>query len=213
MPPSGIDWRYLKELRRLILAKTRAGHRFILVAGGGTTCRHYQQAAAKVVKLQPVDIDWLGIHASRLNAHLLRTIFFNIAYPKVIKDPTRLIKTGEKVIIAGGWKPGWSTDYDAVMLAKTYGAKEVINLSNIDYVYDRDPKKYSGAKKITGISWQNFRKIVGSKWTPGLSKPFDPIASKLAAEVGIKVIIMNGKKLINLEKCLAGKKFQGTVIE
>ena len=68
-------------------------------------------------------------------------------------------------------------------------------------------------KKITGISWQNFRKIVGSKWTPGLSKPFDPIASKLAAEVGIKVIIMNGKKLINLEKCLAGKKFQGTVIE
>lgn len=213
VPKTGIDWQYLKKLRRLILAKTRAGHKFILVAGGGTTCRHYQQAAAKVVKLQPVDIDWLGIHASRLNAHLLRTIFFDAAHPAVIKDPTRPIKTAAKIIIAGGWKPGWSTDYDAVMLAKTYGAKEVVNLSNIDYVYDRDPKKFSGAKKITDISWPEFRRIVGSKWTPGLSKPFDPIASKLAAELSLKVVIMNGKKLNNLAKRLAGKKFQGTIIE
>src|SRR3989344_200170 len=213
VPQTGIDWQYLKKLRRLILTKARAGHKFILVAGGGTTCRHYQQAAAKVVKLQPVDIDWLGIHASRLNAHLLRTIFFNPKYPKVIKDPTRPIKTGAKVIIAGGWKPGWSTDYDAVMLAKTYGAITVINLSNIDYVYDQDPKIYKKANKITAINWLNFRKIVGSKWTPGLSKPFDPIASKLAAEAGLKVIIMNGKKIDNLGRCLAGKKFQGTVIE
>jgi len=213
VPKSGIDWIFLKKFRSLIIKQIQTGQKFIIIAGGGTTCRHYQQAANKVAKLQPVDIDWLGIHASRLNAHLLRTIFFDIAHPVVVKDPTRKIKTNAKVIIGAGWKPGWSTDYDAVMLAKTYGASMVINLSNIDYVCDKDPKKFSGAKKITEITWPDFRRIVGDKWVPGLSKPFDPIASKLAAELGLKVIIMNGKKIGNLEKCLAGEKFLGTTIQ
>jgi uridylate kinase len=34
----------------------------------------------------------------------------------------------------------YSTDFDAVMLAKNFGAKKVINLSNIDYAYDKDHK-------------------------------------------------------------------------
>jgi uridylate kinase len=212
VPKTGIDWQFLKKFRLLMQNKIKTGQKFIVVAGGGTTCRHYQQAANKVIKLQPVDVDWLGIHASRLNAHLLRTIFFDLAHFEVIKEPTCKIKTDAKIIIAGGWKPGWSTDYDAVMLAKTYGAKEVVNLSNIDYVYGKDPKKFKEAKKITEITWPEFKKIVGDKWIPGLSKPFDPIASKLAAELGLKVIIVNGKKIGNLEKYLAGKKFQGTVI-
>ena len=213
VPKAGIDWKFLKKFRALIKEKIQAGQKFIIIAGGGTTCRNYQAAANRVVKLQPVDVDWLGIHASRLNAHLLRTIFFDLAHFEVVKDPTRKIKTNAKIIIGSGWKPGWSTDYDAVMLAKTYGAKEVANLSNIDYVYNKDPKIYKDAKKITKIAWPDFRKIVGDKWIPGLSKPFDPIASKLAAELGLKVIIMNGKKLKNLAKCLRGEKFQGTIIE
>ncbi|MFA6551828.1 MAG: UMP kinase [Patescibacteria group bacterium] len=213
VPKTGIDWKFLKEFRSLIKEKIKSGQKFIIIAGGGTTCRHYQQAANKVVKLQPVDVDWLGIHASRLNAHLLRTVFFDLAHFEVIKDPTHKIKTDAKIIIAGGWKPGWSTDYDAVMLAKTYGANEVINLSNIDYVYDKDPKKFSGATKIAKINWPDFKKIVGDKWIPGLSKPFDPIASKLAAELNLKVIIINGRKIANLKKCLAGEKFWGTIIE
>ena len=213
VPKTGIDWQFLKKFRSLIKEKIKLGQKFIIIAGGGTTCRHYQQAANKVVKLQPVDVDWLGIHASRLNAHLLRTVFFDLAHFEVIKDPTHRIKTDAKIIIAGGWKPGWSTDYDAVMLAKTYGAKEVINLSNIDYVYNKDPKKFSDATKIAKINWLDFKKIVGDKWIPGLSKPFDPIASKLAAALDLKVIIINGRKIANLKKCLAGEKFQGTIIQ
>jgi uridylate kinase len=90
--------------------------------------------------------------------------------------------------------------------------KNVVNLSNIDYVYNKDPKKFKNAKKIKEISWADFRKIVGDKWDPGLNVPFDPIASKIAQEAQMEVVIMNGKKLKNLENYLEGKKFTGTVI-
>jgi uridylate kinase len=211
-PHGGVDWKFLKQLRALIVRHVAAGNKFFLVAGGGTTCRDYQAAAAKVTKLQQEDIDWLGVHASRLNAQLLRTVLFDVAHPVIIKDPSKKIVTKQPVIVAGGWKPGWSTDYVAVTLAKTYGARVIINLSNIDYVYNKDPKKYKDAQKITKINWPQFRRLVGDTWTPGLSKPFDPIASKLGAELGLTVIIMNGKKIKNLEKFFQVKKFMGTII-
>ena len=62
------------------------------------------------------------------------------------------------------------------------------------------------------ITWKDFRKIVGNKWTPGLSAPFDPRASKMAEILKIKVIVINGKKPERLENFLAGKQFIGTTI-
>jgi uridylate kinase len=114
--------------------------------------------------------------------------------------------------LGGGWKPGNSTDLCAVSIAKTIGAKKVINLSNIDHVYDSDPKKNPNAKKIEKMSWVDYRKLIPSEWNPGLNSPFDPIASKLAEEGEIEVVIMNGKPIENFRKCLNGEEFQGTTI-
>jgi len=211
-PAAGIDCQYLKNIRQFILERIKEGHKFFLVAGGGATCRSYQRAAAKVVKITNEDLDWLGIHASRLNGHLLRTIFFDIAHPEIITNPTKKIAAVKPLVIAAAWKPGWSTDYVAVQLAKKYNIKNIINLSNIDCAYDKDPKKYASAKKIKSIGWLEFRKIVGYAWKPGLSAPFDPIASGLAEKLKLKVVIMNGRKLKNLDKYFTGGRFDGTVI-
>jgi uridylate kinase len=115
-------------------------------------------------------------------------------------------------MIGAGFLPGNSSDLDAVVLAKTYGARKIINLTNTDYVYDSDPKKNQSAKPIREISWEDYRKIVGSKWRPRLNSPFDPIASKIAEESKLEVVIANGRKLDNLGKILQGKKFVGTLI-
>ena len=112
---------------------------------------------------------------------------------------------------SAGWKPGWSTDYDAVLLAKNFGVSEIINMSNIDYVYDKDPKKFKDAKKIEKTSWKDYTNLVGNKWKAGMNVPFDPIAAKEAQKSGMKVCII-GKDLENLENLLNGKKFKGTVI-
>ena len=152
IPTEGFNIKFLKGFKKMILKRIKKGYRFIIVCGGGSTSRIYQNAARDVGKLVPEDIDWIGIHATRMNAHFMRTILRNWANPKVIKNPTKKIKWDESVLIAAGWKPGWSTDYDAVKLAELYGAEKVINLSNIAYIYSADPKKDKNAKKIKKIS-------------------------------------------------------------
>ena len=214
IPKTGFDISFLKKFRTLILSEVKKGNKFILVIGGGATCRNYQEALNKVVKTSDTDLDWLGIHTTWFNAEFVKMLFGNFAHLEVIKNPTQKIKTTKPIIIAGGWKPGCSTDKDAVLLAKNFGAKELINLSNIEYVFDKDPNKFSDAKKIEQTNWSDFRKnVVGYKWVPGKNVPFDPMASALAEKLKLKVSILQGINLVEVKKAIQGKKFKGTIIE
>lgn len=210
--PGEVDTGFLKIFRKLIIGEVKKGSRFILITGGGWICRHYQQALRSVASPSNSDLDWLGIHSTRFNGQLLRLIFGKLTHPQVIEDPNKKVNFKEKILVAGGWMPGRSTDDDAVRLAKVYGSRYVVNLSNIDYVYTKDPRKFKDAQKIENISWANFRKIVGNKWDPGKNLPFDPTAAKLAQSLKLKVIIANGKNLRNLKNILQNKNFIGTVI-
>lgn len=214
VPPEGIDTEFLKKFNVFIRSKIADGkRRFFIICGGGRTTRIYQAAAKEVMGNVPSDdLDWLGIHPTRLNAALLRTIFKDVAYFRVIKHYDQFDPVDKPVAIMSGWKPGWSTDYCAVLAAEKYGAKTVLNLSNVDMVYDKDPKMFSDAKPMDKISWADYRKMTGDKWEPGANWPFDPVASKRAHELEIKVIILNGKDLENVDKALEGKEFVGTVI-
>ncbi len=213
VPPEGVDWHFLQKFRALILDKIKQGCKFFLIAGGGITARNYVAAASRVVKIEKDDLDWLGIHATRLNAQLLRTIFRDQANLEIIKNPTFRLYSEKNIIVASGWKPGRSTDYVATMMAQEYGVKTIINLSNIDYVYDKDPNKYADAKIKLKMTWAEFRKLVGNKWSPGLNAPFDPVAAKKSEELKLEVVIMNGKNIENIDNYLAGKKFKGTIIK
>jgi len=214
IPKTGFDISFLKKFRKLILDEVKKGMKFVMVIGGGDICRQYQRAADKVTKLTREDLDWLGIKSTVFNAEFVKILFGDSAYKEVIINPTKKIKTNKSIIIAAGWKPGCSTDKDAVLLAKTYGAGEVINLSNIKYVYDKDPAKFNDAKKIETIDWKRFRRdIVGNKWEAGKNVPFDPAASREAQSLKLKVSILDGTDLKEVKNVLGGKKFRGTVIE
>lgn len=210
--PDQIDAKFLKKFKHLIEKYIDQYRQFVIITGGGKTCRRYQQAAVAVNSPDDEDLDWLGIHASRLNGHLLRTIFRKHADPQMIANPTKMTPRDAKILIGAGHKPGSSTDYVATLFAKAYNMKTVVNLSNIEYVYDKDPRKFDDAKPLEKVSWADFRKIVGDKWTPGANLPFDPVASKLGEKLGLKVIVMKGTDLDNLEAYLDGQEFKGTVI-
>jgi len=208
-----ININFLKRIRRLILKFIRKGFKFIIIVGGGKTCRLYQSAASKIIKLPDEDRDWIGIHATRLNAHLLRTIFRKVAYPVILDDPKKSLRKNWKLLVAAGWRPGWSTDYIAVLLARRFKIKEIINAGDVPFVYDKDPDIYRNAKILKKISWSDFRKIVGNRWSPGLSAPFDPIAAKSAQKLKIRVFIIKGTDVENFDKLLSGRKFKGTIIK
>ncbi len=214
VPDETVDSVFLKNLNTFVREKVKEGKRFFLVAGGGKTARYYRDAGQEVIgNMTEEDLDWLGIHATRLNAHLLRTIFQDIAHPRIIENYDRkLINWKEPVVIGAGWKPGWSTDYCATVLAKDYGANVILNLSNIDWVYDKDPRKFKDAEPIKKMTWEEMEEMMGGKWSPGMNLPFDPIATKLAKDLGLTVIITNGKDFKNLDRILEGESFKGTVI-
>ncbi|MBC8495636.1 UMP kinase [archaeon] len=207
--PDEIDVEYLKKFKALIERYVSLNFRFVIVTGGGKVCRKYQQALTELIGDNQEGSDWMGISLTHVNAQLVKGMFSDV-HPEVIMNPTNNIDFKENILVAGGWKPGFSSDMDAVLLAKKFGASTVINLSNIDYVYDKDPKYHDNAQKIENISWHDFRKIVGDKWVPGSHLPFDPVASKEAAKAGLKVVIMNGSDLESLENIFKGQTFKGT---
>lgn len=209
--PGEIDLGFLKLFKHS-LEKYLKKNKFFIFVGGGKVCRVYQKAFLEF-GAKNNDRDWIGIKISRLNAEVVQKLFSKTAFNEIIIDPTKKIKTIKDIIIGAGYKPGWSTDYVSVLSAKTYGVKTIINLTNTDYVYDKNPNQFPDAKPLEKLDWKSFERIVGDKWTPGLSMPFDPRASKLAEKLKLKVIMINGKKLDRLEDFLNNKPFIGTVIQ
>ncbi len=209
--PGEIDLGFLKNFKHS-LQKYLGQKRFFILVGGGKICRVYQKALLEF-GAKNNDRDWIGINISRLNAEVVKQMFSGNVYPKIITDPNKKVKTNKDVIVGAGWKPGWSTDYDAVLVAKNHNIKTIINLTNIDYVYDKNPAKFGDAKPLEKVDWKSFERIVGDKWAPGLSMPFDPRASKLAAKLKLKIIMINGKNLGRLEDFLNDEPFIGTTIQ
>lgn len=212
--PDAIDTAYLKQFREFILTFIDKGWEFIIITGGGASARNYIQAAQAVLdSVTNDDLDWLGIHASRFNGHLVRTIFREVAQPTIILNPEESpVEEQYKVIVAAGWKPGWSTDYVSVKVAERVNASYLVNLSNVKQVYTDDPRKNPQAEPIDDMLWNDYCKMAGDTWTPGLSLPFDPIAAKLSRDNNLNVLIMDGSNLDNFKQCIEVGEFVGTVI-
>jgi uridylate kinase len=209
--PDKPDYFFLREFKNFVINNLDM-YKFIIVCGGGKTNSYYNDAAKRVSNISSENLDWIGIMASRLNAEYVRSVFGDLAHDKVLIDPTRKISTRKKILIGAGWIPGRSSDYVAVLLAKTYNSISVLNLTKLSHVYDKDPLKYKSAKKLFSLTWKEYIKIVGTKWSPRLNSPFDPIASIFAKDNKMKVAILKGTELVNVQNYLENKNFEGTII-
>ena len=219
--PEKPDTTFLSEFVSMCISwlKSDKNNRLILVAGGGAPARVYQNAYNEVAEktglgAQANSADWIGIMATRINAQLLKACFGDYCKNDVVYNPTseNLAFDGQ-VLVASGWKPGFSTDTDAVYLGEKFDGKTIVNLSNIEKVYTDDPRKNPDAKPLDTITWTDFRKMVGDEWTPGKNCPFDPIASKKAQKLGMTVICAGGKNIANIKAILEDKEYIGTTIK
>ena len=115
--PESIDVDFISKFRSIVedyLSKN-SNRRLIIVVGGGKLARRYQEAYRKILD-RPSDseADWIGITATYLNAQLLKAVFENHCLEHVVKDPTAVETFNGRILIGAGWKPGFSTDNDAV---------------------------------------------------------------------------------------------------
>lgn len=210
--PKEIDTIFLSKFKEIILKEVKENNsKFIIVCGGGYTARKYIEATKSLGSKNNDELDWIGIHATYINASIVKSLFGKYSYEYIINNPTTNFVPDKNIIIASGWKPGFSTDMDAVLLAKQFKVNKVFNISNIDYVHSEDPKENSKATKFEKISWEKYLEIIGEKWDAGRSTPFDPVASKEAMKNKIKVIMVKGN-IDEVKKIVSDNKINGTII-
>ena len=210
--PEGIDIKFLKDFKKFLAPFLKRGVKFVLVTGGGKLSRNFQEAAEQVSRVTDEHKDWIGIHATRLNAHLLRTIFRDVADPVVIDIRGKIKKIRRPVTIASGWRPGWSTDYVAMRIAADFGVGEAIIAGKPAHVYSKDNTRHADAVPFHELSWREYRKLIPATWKPGLHAPVDPIGAALGAREGVRAIIIDGRNLRNFAALLNGEEFKGTII-
>lgn len=209
--PDEVDYDYLKKFKKLILEFSKK-NKVVIVSGGGSTARKY----IKVLRREGLTEDrcsLLGIKATKLNAFLVSNF---LGVNKIIPDSIGGVKKDIKkrnIVVCGalGYHPKMTSDGDAAMIARALKG-ELINLTNVDGLYSKDPKK-KGAKLIPSIGLMEFYKIANKiKYKAGQHFVLDQSASKIIKESKIKTVILNGYKLGNFKRYLDGKKFKGTVI-
>jgi len=195
----------VREYAKVVQALLEKGHEFVIVVGGGKPARVFI-SAARELGASEAQCDWIGIKMARHNAELLCAALGDAAFPKIVEtlDELEVAFQHGKVVLMGGLTPGQSTNAVAALAAESVGADILLNATNVDGVYDQDPKK-SGAKMLKKVDIEELRSILsGSGTRAGEYKLFDPVAIRVVARSKIKAVIFNGNDPDNLRR-LVGK--------
>lgn len=212
--PRELDHSFLKSFRDMVMMYVDRGYSFLIVTGGGSLARTYIQHAQQLGMITSDDADHIGILATHIHAELLRILFpASVCASRIIKDPddSVLYDHAYPIMIGGGWKPGASSDHATVRYAHALGASTIINMSNIEYIYEKDPSQFPDAHHFTELSWPAYRALIPETWTPGLSAPFDPLAAAFAESQKLTVAIM-GSNMENIIHYIDTGECHGTLI-
>lgn len=193
------------------IERVRKENEYALVVGGGPIARD-EISKLRKVGAKEYYLDVMGIQATRLNATLVSLALGNLAeVPRSIDEAVRQMKVSKKVVM-GGTEPGHTTDAVSLLLAEALNRDTVINVTNVDYLYDRDPK-LKGAKKIEKISYSSATEMITSeKRGAGANFPLDILSLNIARRSDIKVKIVSFRDTENVFNAIKNKKFKGTLV-
>ncbi|MEM0128357.1 MAG: UMP kinase [Thermoplasmatales archaeon] len=184
---------------------------YAIIVGGGPLARE-KIAWLRKMGVGEYQLDIVGIHFTRINALSLSLALGGLVeIPETINSAVRDLQLYGKVVM-GGTEPGHTTDAVSLLLAEAIGAKSVVNVTDIDALYDRRPG-IPGAKKIRSASFSDVAAmILAEKRGAGSNFPIDALSLNIAQRSNITIKIVSFKDMDNVFACLMGKKFNGTAI-
>ncbi len=208
-----VNYDYIKKLKSLLMSyKDR---KFAVVVGGGFVARLYINALEHFGAKQDF-LSHFGVAITRTNARMLANAFGKCSntglFPKSMKDVKNLLGRHD-IIFCGGlrYEANQTSDGTAAQIAGHFKTR-FINMTDVDGLYDKDPKRNKDARFIKQISHVDFDKIIKKmKYHPGQHFVLDQHASDEIKKNKITTFIISGD-LNNLKNVLDGKKFIGTII-
>ncbi|MCL4344868.1 MAG: UMP kinase [Candidatus Thermoplasmatota archaeon] len=209
--PEHIDFEFINRFVGIMrqVQKDRYG----VVVGGGITARNYVNAMKKYTS-NDFFMDEIGIRATRMNAMLLASAMGNKQEwipESVVEGLTELNRRG--TVVMGGTVPGHTTDTVSMLLAESAGIKDVINITSVDAVYSEDPRKNPNAIRFDRLDYDEAFRISLASYTGAGSNQFmDSVSLLIGKRAGINLHIISGKDFDNMEKCISGKKYVGTLV-
>ena len=204
------DHDYFQKLIHL-LHHISTQYKLYMVVGGGNIARKYIRLG-RHLDFNESRLDTLGIEITRVNAKLLTYLLdkTNTVIPSTT-DEAKKMKT--QIVVMGGTTPGHSTDMVGAELAEKVNAERFIIATNVDGIYDNDPKRYHNAKQLPTVSIDQLIKRYGTSWdSAGKHTVIDGPALKIIKRAKLTTYVVNGARLHQLENALLGRDFNGSKI-
>lgn len=215
----GIDTGILKyiadEIENLIRNNIEVG----IVIGGGNIIRGVTAAKDGIIKR--TSGDYMGMLATVINAVAMQeALEYNGLYARVqsaikmeqicetfiVRRAKRHLEKGRVVIFAAGTgNPFFTTDTAATLRAVEIGASMIIKATKVNGVYDKDPNKYSDAKKLDTLSYdQALNDHI---------KVMDDTSIALAKDNALPIVVCNMFEPGNLLKIVNGDMANCSVVQ
>ncbi|MBN1170325.1 UMP kinase [Candidatus Micrarchaeota archaeon] len=204
---------FLKSFAKII---KKSRHRIGILTGGGSIARIYANAARKLGAGE-YEADAIAIASTKQNAQLMIAALAAEeidVYKKVLDSFEEVKSVQNRVVVMGGTIPGITTDTDAVLLAEALGAARLVNVSNVEGIYDSNPKTSKNAKKYSSMGYDELIALATSsdQRKAGTHFVFDILACKLIARSAIEAHFV-GNKIKEIENAIEGKKHKGTIVK
>ena len=197
-----------------ILKELSKEHEIFVVVGGGRPARDYI-GVARELGAGEAKCDDIGIEVTRVNAKLLLLGLGDYAYQKVphnFREALEYSASG-KIIVMGGTEPAHSTDAVSAILAEFVQADILINLTSVDGMYTKDPKKFDDAELISEITASDMMEFIKNQDVKaGTYEFFDMTAIQMIKRSNLETVIANGFYPENLVKAINGEKIGTRVI-
>jgi uridylate kinase len=208
------DVKALKEMGNVLEGFVAEGNQLVLVAGGGENARTYISAARKL-GAEESTCDLLGIQITRANAELLRLAIGSAASSKIpttLGDLPHLVGSG-KTVVMGGLQPGQSTSAVAALAAEITRSEILVNGTDVEGVYDEDPKKNPKAKLIRSVHVDKLLTwAMGGEVFAGRYELLDPLAIKILQRAKIPTRFVSLEDPTNIIAALRGKDIGTRVV-
>jgi uridylate kinase len=201
---------FLKKLTSLF-KRISKDYKLFVIVGGGKISRRYIQLGREL-GFDEDTLDLIGIDVTRVNARIITNLLGD-SNKEIPHTTNEAVALDFPIVVMGGTDPKHSTDLVGAELAEKTKAVRFVNATNVDGIYDKDPNKYKDAKQLKSVSIDELIERYGTTWgTAGKNIFMDEPALEVIKRARIPTVVVNGKRLNQLEKAMLGQPFDGTII-
>lgn len=213
---TGLDYAVISSLAHQIVDAHRLGVEIAVVIGGGNIIRGQYAAQAGIDR---ATADYMGMLATVINALALQDAIeqlgvptrvqtaiqmFQVAEPFIRRRAIRHLEKGRVVILAAGTgNPYFTTDTAAALRALEIHAQAFLKATNVDGVYNADPKTDPNAKRFSYITYGEALALQ--------LRVMDLTALTLCMEHRLPIVVFNIARPGNVVRAILGEDI-GTLV-